>query len=193
MATDLPDPADVHPEHDVLTPDNADDWSDDQIETYKAAKEADLAEQATENTAEMAKEERETLDALRSTTESADELTTTVNLGDAFDGADDVEIEVTTKVTGELEAKFDAISEETDKDVPRIANIKEEIIDAILLLIVDDPEPETDQYRWGSRAVWEAFYMEEGSGGLMQVFQTISEPAMDRYEELGNSQSRTRR
>lgn len=177
----------------MLTPENESDWDEDQIETYKRAKDAQLSEESDANAADLAREERETLDALRSTTETAGALTTTVNLGDAFDGADDVEIEVTKKVTGELESKFDAISEETDKEVPRIANIKEEIIDAILLLIVDDPEPDTDQYRWQSRAVWEAFYMEEGSGGLMQVFQTISAPAMDRYEQLGNSQSRTRR
>lgn len=184
----LPAPEDVHPEHDMLTDANAEDWSEEQVEQYKAAREAQLAGEASENMADLAKEERNTLEALKSATKSEadEELTTTRDIGG-------VEVTVTTKVSGKLESKFDAISDESEKEVPRIRNIKEEIIDAILLLIVDDPEPEDSAYDWQSRATWEAFYMDHGSEGLMQVFETLSEPAMERYEQLGNSQSRTQR
>jgi hypothetical protein len=186
------DPAAVHPEYDRLTPENADEWSDDQIAEYKRRKQADLHAEAEENSADLAAEEREALKRLRSATDTDDHPTETVTIGDDVTG-EAVDLEVSTKVTGRIEQKFDRITEEQQKETPRIENIKGAVIDCITALIADGPEPDSDPVRWDSRALWEAYYLEEGSEGLMGVFETISKPALDRYEELGNSRGRTRR
>ena len=188
------DPTQIHPEHDVLSPDNIGDWSDEQIEAYREAKDAELDAQADENKAEVSRKERETIDFLKSTTETeGPQHYETVDIGEAVGASDSVEVDVTTKLTGELESKFDAISEEQGKDLPRIGNIKDAVIDAITLLIVDDTESDGDRYDFSSRAVWEAYYYDEGSEGLMQIFNAVADPALARYEKLGNSQTRGRR
>jgi len=182
-------PEDVHPDYEQLTPENAADWSDEQKEEYSRRKEQQLHEEAKENTSELAKDERETLEVLRSTT-TDEPLTEEVNLGAELDG-DDAFVTVTKRVSGALEEKFDAITEEQQSDAPRIGRIKDTVIDAILLLIVDDDEPDADAYNFQSRQVWESYYYEEGSEGLMEVFEVLADPALSRYEQLGNSRGGT--
>lgn len=181
----LDDPSAVHPEHDELTPENSDDWSEEQAERYTDLKEATLEDDAQQNRRELAAEEREALDALREATQDDEPLTATVEFGDA-------ELIVTKKVTGELEQKFDRITEEQEEEYPKIANIKDAIIDAILLVLEDDDEPADDPVDFQSREIWERYYEKEGSAGLMEVFETVAEPALQRYERLGNSHGRAR-
>jgi len=184
------DPSEIHPEYDVLSPENISEWSDEQVEAYREAKGAVLLGLRVE----LAAKERDTLDFLKSTTEpEGPQHTETVNLGEALGKEEDATVTVRTKLTGELEAKFDAITDEQAKDLPRIANIKDAVIDAITMLIVDDDEPDDDPYTFRSRAVWEAYYYDAGSEGLMEVFNAVASPALERYEDLGNSQTRGRR
>jgi uncharacterized membrane protein len=181
------DPSKIHPEHDEPTPANMDDWSEEQLEQYERAQKRELDRDAKEHRRELVQEEREALDKLRDATSEtpAAEQTTTVAFGDA-------ELVVTTKVTGELEGLFDDIVDEQRKEVSRPGTIKKTLIDAILLLIVDDDEPDDDPVTFQSRALWEQYYLSEGSAGLMEAFDTLAEPALERYEELGNSHERTR-
>ena len=183
-------PEDVHPDYQQLTPENAEDWSSEQKARYSELKEQQLHEEAQENTSELAKDERETLEVLRSTT-TDEPLTEEVNLGAELDG-DDAYVTVTKRVSGALEEKFDAITEEQQSDAPRIGRIKDTVIDAILLLIVDDDEPDADAYNFQSRKVWESYYYEEGSEGLMEVFEVLADPALSRYEQLGFNPTRVR-
>jgi hypothetical protein len=182
-------PEDVHPDYQQLTPENAEDWSEDQKARYSELKEQQLHAEAQENTSELAKDERETLEVLRSTT-TDEPLTEEVNLGAELDG-DDAYVTVTKRVSGALEEKFDAITEEQQSDAPRIGRIKDTVIDAILLLIVDDDEPDADAYNFQSRQVWESYYYDAGSEGLMEVFEVLADPALSRYEQLGNSRGGT--
>lgn len=185
------DPSTIHPEHDTLTPENWDDWTEEQRERYLEAKDAALEAENEQNRAEMAREEKATLEFLKSTTEEKSDLhTETLNIGEELGAADDVFVTVRTKLSGELESKFDAITDEQGKDLPRIANIKDAIVDAICMLIVDDDE--SGKYDFQSRAVWEAYYYEEGSEGIMRVFNTVAGPALERYDDLGNSRGRGR-
>jgi len=168
-------PEDVHPKYDEFRPENKDEWTEAQIQRYNEAKEAQLETQAQRNRANMAAEQRETLDALRSAVGDDEVATEPVDIGEAT-------VEVKTKISGELEQHFDAIAEEGEKDVPRTDNVRQHLIDAITLLIVDGGESEG--YDFGDRRVWEAFYKDEGSEGLYDVFELVSEPARDRREEL---------
>lgn len=187
------DPTEIHPEYDALTPDNWDQWEPEDRERYLEAKESALSEEAEKNRVEMAADEKAALETLRSATQSGAELTKTVDLADGLPAAaDPIPVDVTVKMTGELEATFDRISDQRASDDPRLAELKDAVIDAILTLIVDDPEPSDDPIRWDSRQVWEAFYYDEGMAGLLDVFDVLSDPALTRYEQLGNSRGRTR-
>lgn len=178
MATDLPDPSDVHPEHDMPTPENMDDWSDEQLDTYREAKSAELEQQAQENTAEIAEEQRERIEKMRAATGADDaDHTETVPL------SDDLTLTVTTKMTGELEELFERIRQNPGD----ISQLKEDLLDAIVLLIEDDPEDEDDDFTYQDRAFWEAYYYEEGTEGLFQVFDQLADPVLTRWNELGNS------
>jgi len=188
------DPSEIHPEYDRPEPGNIEEWSDEQLEKWNEANEAELDARVERNKVDMARDEREALDFLQSTTEADSELSTEqVNLGEALDGPDDVYVTVRTRVSGELESKFDRISAEQEKDLPRISNIKDEVIEAIRWLIVDDDEPDGDRYNFQSRAVWEAYYYDAGSEGLMEVFNAVADPALSRYEAMGNSRGRNQR
>lgn len=187
------DPTEIHPEHDTLTPENWDEWDEESRTRYIEAKEAALTEDAEKHRVEMAADEKAALETLRSATESGDEITKTVDLAEGLPAAaEPIPVDVTVKMTGELEATFDRISDQRASDDPRLAELKDAVIDAILTLIVDDPEPSTDPIRWDSRQVWEAFYYDEGMTGLLDVFDVLSDPALTRYENLGNSRGRTR-
>ena len=188
------DPTTIHPEHDTLTPENWDEWTEEQREQYLEAKDEELEADAEQSKAEMARSEREALAFLKSTTErEGPQHTTTVDLAEELGRPGEAPVTVRTKLTGELESKFDVISDEQSKDVPRIGNVKDALIDAICMLIVDDTEPDADRYDFSSRAVWEAYYYDEGSEGLMEVFSAVADPALERYEQLGNSRGRGQR
>ena len=165
------DPTTIHPEHDTLTPENWDEWTEEQREQYLEAKDAELEEEASENRTELAARELQTLDALRSTTDRDEELTETVSLGDA-------EVTVTTKLSGRVEQVFNRVNQ------ARGDELVEALIDGITLLIVDDDEG--GKYDFTSRAVWEAYYYDEGTEGLADVFEVVSDPALTRRENLGN-------
>jgi len=185
------DPTEIHPEYDRPTPETIDEWSSEQLEAYNEAKDAELTAEAEQSKAEMAREEKATLEFLKSTTQEESDLhTETLNIGEELGASDDVFVTVKTKLSGELESKFDAITDEQGKDLPRIANIKDAIVDAICMLIVDDDE--SGKYDFQSRAVWEAYYYEEGSEGILRVFNAVAGPALERYDDLGNSRGRGR-
>lgn len=186
-----PDPTEIHPEYDRPTPQNIEEWDESQLEAYNEAKDAELTAEAEANRVELAADEKETLETIRSATRRDETLTEEVDLAEAFNGADEpIPVTVTKKLTGGLETKLDRIASEQRKDVPRIAEIRDAVIDAIVALIVDDGED--GRYTFRSRALWEAYYYDEGMVGLMNVFDVVADPALERYERLGNSRSRTR-
>lgn len=175
MAT-LPPPEEVHPDHKQPTPENIDDWSEEQLERWNEAQSQQLQAGAEQQRTEMVAEQRESLQALREAVTDDDEPeTATVQL-------DQATVEVKTRIPGRLESKLDRIATEEQRDIPDYDAVREEMTDAILELIVDDEEK--SGYRFTDRRVWEAFYDEYGSEGLATIFEQVSGPAMDRLERL---------
>jgi len=165
-------PEDVHSEYDQPTPENIDEWTDDQLQRFNELKELEHEQEVQENRAELSREQQETLEVLESATLPEDEeLTETVQL-------DEAEVVVTKRLTGELERMFTYIQMNSD-DLEGIANA---LIDAITALIVDDNEK--GKYRFAERAVWEEYYRRNGTEGLIDVFDIVSEPALSRQEAL---------
>lgn len=196
MASDPGDarrPEEVHPEFDMPTQGNIGEWSDEQIERYNELKDRDLETEAQASRAELSTEQRETLAALEGAVTDDGEATptVTVDLGEA-------DVEVRTKLTGEIEDCFSRIASERDADVPDLSNIKDDLLTAIAGdpdrgiggLIVDDGEPDDDPHRFTDRETWEVFYAEHGTEGLLEVFDLVADPALARMEELGNSRGR---
>jgi len=171
MATD---PTEIHPEHERPTPDNIDDWSGDQIDAYNEAKDAEHDAEAQERQRELTREQKEALTALESATGNDGEVPTAkIQLGEAT-------VTVKRKLSGELEAKFDAISKNRDD----LGAIKDSLIDACHMLIVDDSEPDGDPVDFTDREVWEEYHRRHGSEGLADAFDKLSGPAMDRRDDL---------
>ena len=170
------DPTSVHPEHDQPTPENIDDWSDQQIAAYNSAKAREHEQRAKQHAADLSREQRGALDQLATLVDDdAEPATETVEIGEA-------ELTVTTKIDGELEDRLDRISRLQDTEEPgAIGESKDLLIRAILGLIVADNE--TGRYTWRSRETWEAFYKEHGTEGLAAAFEALVEPAMQRREQ----------
>lgn len=167
------DPTNVHPDYERPAPDNIDEWSDEQLQAYKDAKEVEHEQEAQERKAELSREQRDTLAQLeKATNNDGDIPTEQVDIGDAT-------VTVKAKMTGTMEQRFDTIADaETPGDVSGI------LIDAVTDLIVDDEEPDGEAYDFTDRATWEAYYAKHGSEGLMQIFEVVSDPAMTRRENL---------
>lgn len=55
---------DIHPEHDAPTPENRDEWSEEQLEAWAAAREQELTAEGRENAAELHADQQELLDSL---------------------------------------------------------------------------------------------------------------------------------
>jgi len=165
-------PKDVHPDHDRPTPENIDEWSEEQLDRFNDLKEAEHEQQVQENRAELSQEQQKTLEALESATLPEDEeLTETVQI-------DQAEVVVRKRVTGEIEQTFTYIQKNRD-DLESIANA---LIDAISELIVDDNED--GEYRFTERTVWEEYHRRHGTESLIDVFDIVADPALSRQEEL---------
>lgn len=163
-------PAEVHPDHDLPTPSNIDDWSDDQLEQYRRAKTTELTRDAEERRRSMSQQQRETVELLGSTQKDAydDALLDTVQVGD-------LELTVTSKLTGEVETKLDRVAGSDSLD-----DVVGTMIDTILYFVVDaDADADVDD-----PAVWRAYYDRYGTEGLFDAFEQIADPAMERREDL---------
>lgn len=168
------DPSDIHPEHDQPTPENIDDWSGDQIDAYNEAKERELEEEVQENERELSRKQREMLSTIESATNNDSQVPTAkIEFGDAT-------LEVRRKLTGELESKFDTIAKNEDN----LGQIRDCLIDVCTMLIVDDDEPDDDEYDFTDRGTWEAYYDRHGQEGMIDAFNILSEPAMQRRDNL---------
>lgn len=95
-------------------------------------------------------------------------------------------LEVRTKLPGAVEQAVERIREESQQPPAErsFAAVAEELIEAIPKLIVDDDEPDADNYRWTDETTWRAWYDKHGSVALFDVFEYLAEPALDRVEEL---------
>lgn len=168
-------PQQVHPEHDRPTPQNLDDWTDEQLDEFNRLKEQDLADDLEEHARESAAARDAALDQLAGLVDD-DQATATVSLGET-------EVTVREKLTGELEDNLDEISKLQDEQRPGvIGDSRDLLIDTILLLIVDDDEE--GPYTLQDRETWMAFYREHGSEGLASAFEALVEPALERREDL---------
>lgn len=167
MATD---PADVHPEYDTYTPENADEWTDEQIEAWREAKEQALHQESEQRRVEAAERNKEALDALRSVVdEDAETPTAEVALGEAT-------VTVVARFDGSIEERLDYINKHRED----IAEIRDTIISVLCDLIVEDDRDGAYQ----DPDVWQAYYREYGSEGLIKAFYRLAEPGLDRQEEL---------
>lgn len=163
------DPEDVHPEYDRPTPENRDEWTDEQIEEWNRRNEKRLEAGLDEQLRELSDEQREKLELLESATREGEpgEFVETVELGDA-------EIDVTTKPGGEAELKAEELRQYEDTD--RIAPAKDALIDLIMIVVVDDD--------YGKRLLWEQYYRKNGADDLMTAVETLTEPWLDRTEAI---------
>lgn len=164
----------VESEEKVLTPELAERLEGTgKIEEYndrvRERDERDLLEEKRE----LSREQRDTIDLLKSTG-SSEELTETVQIGDA-------EVIVRSRMTGELEKAFQRVRD-LHAETGDLTELKDVLIDAILLLIVDDNE--SGRYDFQSREVWEAYYEEHGTEGLWTVLDSLMRPANRRLDNL---------
>lgn len=170
-------PEDVHPEYEQPEPGNIDEWTDDQLDTYRELKHGEHASEARQRQAELSREQQESLAVLESATRD-EETYATVDLGD------DVSLTVRTKLPGDVEMRLQTIAE-----AENVVAVKDRILDVLVGgettqgLIVDDSESDKG-YGYTDRAVWEAYYARNGSEALMDVFNRVTEPAIERREEL---------
>lgn len=180
----------------VLTPGLAERLPDAKIEEYNArlADRQHHSLQSEEH--DQANKHREALDVLEGVTETDPSLVTeTVTLGQPPNTA---EIVVTKKLTGDLQDTLTEIYDvrqsinvhnPADADPSNLRELKEHLINAILMLIVDDDEPNEDPYDWQSRDVWVEFYNRHGIEGLADAFEVLVGPAMRRGEDIKNSRN----
>lgn len=172
MSTDAPAPEDVHPEHDVLTPENAEDWTDEQLEAYEEAKRAEHAAESEQNRREFTEQQQAALDRLSKPSEN-DRATVPIN-------ADGDEVTVRTSLSPSMEQTFVRVVQEDIDDVTGA------VYDLIVHVIEDE--------EYADRAVWEAFYADNGTAALRDMFHLLLEPYIDRMQEVegvGNSPDQT--
>lgn len=160
---------DVHPEYERPTPENWDDWSDDQLEEYRERAERELESEARENIRELSADAREARDALLADVESRKD-TQEVTL--SHDGVEDeIVLSVSTTLSGMTERRVERIQgSDTVEDVlPVIVRVFEDVV-------------ETDGY--DNPAVWEHIYNEAGGIILLDYLEAVLEPAMEVMESV---------
>lgn len=166
------DPTEVHPEHDRPTPDNWDDWDDEQLDEYKQAAEAELQAEAEANQRELRADEQAARDALvAGATDQID--TETVSLHEHVDIDDEIDIEVRTTLSGGAIEKLESIEEDdpASEVLPTVLDVLEEV--------VEGPEG------YASRAVWRDVFRNAGVDVFMDYVDALTDPAEETLEAVG--------
>lgn len=165
-------PSAIHPEYDRPTPDNLDDWSDEQLEAYNEATEAELDEEARNARTRLTDEQEQALEQLRPDTE-----TEHVELP----AQNNVTVEVKTHTNAEIEAALQAITDAASQDSSDLREIRESMITVLCGLI------ETEDFN--SAEFWRAYGSEFGLGNLMRCVTVVAEPVMEEMEAMAQQQS----
>lgn len=159
----LADPSEVHPKHDQPTPENIDDWSEDQLERFNELTDAKLttdarrerAERLDDDSAEAAQE------LLGAVTGEGAEQTATVDIADGVLD-EPMEAEVLTYRPGKVEK--------------RLARI-ETVDDAVDALVFAITEMVVAPERFTNPEVWHHVYDEGGVKVLEAYLENIMGPA----------------
>lgn len=150
----------IHPKHERPTPDNIDEWDEDQLEAYKETRESELLESVREKSQDLSEEQKQALDAL---TESVPD-TETVDLG-LGDGT-----EVRTYANEAIENKLNYIRNNQDLDA-----IRSELCEAMEWFIEDE--------QYADAEVWREFARIRGIGELKQKFLITVRPYLERAND----------
>jgi len=153
-------------------PHDVDDWDEGDVQAFNENQGERLRESLRDE-ARLDADQEEALDALRPDDE---DTTETVELVDT-----DVEVAVRAHTNVEIETKMDAISSEAESGSPDLENIREEMIDVICLLVVDD--------EYADRELWTAYAAEYGLSYIMRTVEAVTAPVFDELEAIEQQRS----
>lgn len=162
------DPSAVHPEYDRPTPENFEEWSQEQLEEWERRNEEEMLGEVRSEREKLEEDQQKALDALRSPEQVETEPVT----------IDDLEFRVKTHANKEIEDTLMELAEahsgpETAADLRMIRKQ----VPAMLAWFVVDPEEYADP------AVWRAYGEEFGIGELTKAYLRAVEPYLDANEQ----------
>lgn len=147
---------------DKVTPENVDELSEEEIQEINSRR-SDRLRDAIEDEQTLSESERDALDALE---DGVEEETERVEVNG-------VEVDVKTSIPGKVETRFARMEHVAESDPVQARKLlAENVADMI----------EGESY--GSPAVWRKFGEKYGTQRLMEVFDDVAEPAVERSEEL---------
>lgn len=155
------DPTTVHPTHDQPTPDNLDDWSEEQLALYNTLKEQSLgADLAADRADEQAEHEQAAKLLVDAATEGAE--TAEINLMEGIKPDEEQPVTVKTYVPGDVERRLATIST-LDESV--------EALVFALTTMIEAPE------KFTRPKLWKLVYEQGGAVVLDSYLDNVLEPA----------------
>lgn len=169
MAQSIADPADVHPEYDRPTPENLDEWSEEQLEEWDRRNEAKLLGEVRERREELQADQEAALDALRSPERE--------DYGEAE--VDDLTFKVKTHASSEIEDALAELSETQEGGVESAGDLQQirREVPPLMAWFIVEPEEYADP------AVWRGYADRFGIGELTKAWLRIVEPYLDENEQ----------
>lgn len=168
MAQAEADPASVHPEHERPTPDNIDDWTQEQIDRWNELREDEILSEVREDRARLEEEQEEALSALRDP--EREEW--------AEAEVDDLTFKVRTYANEDVEDGVAALAEAHEgADTAADLRLIRTQVPGLMAWFIVEPEEYADPQ------VWREYARRFGIGELSKAYLRVVEPYLDANEE----------
>lgn len=154
-------PEEIHPEHERPTPENFDEWTDEQIDAWNSLQEQRLDKEVKDQRRERDAETQEALEALR---DPEEEDTAEVELGQTT-------LTVKTTTNAKVEQLLERLERNRDD-----ADVQRRFIPQVIAWFVESPEEYTEP------DIWREYAREFGRPELAIVMLRVIEPTAERTE-----------